>query len=497
MARTTSKASGADLSRLRRFAMNHLGVKMTDDMDGAKIFRSDYLDLLDRYFENSQYDDKQDWDAGAKYDEYIPIRDRKPRIIYNLGKAIVNKVVAKMCGESTFPKFIIEGDDDDTAFLRTVCKAAKFRSKMLEPMRRMFISGAVFVRYYLVNGAIQIEHARSKYCYPVFDELGELEQIEIKYVYADWQDKDRNGKPKDKWYRLLMTKTDDTLFDNPEYKPGVKPTFTIVSQATHGLGWVQGEWFSTSKDKFEFDGIGLYADILDFIDELNYSLSQTSQAVAASQEPQLAVKGMDEDEIGSLIKSSQKAWNLGRAGEAEYLSPDVAAIKEASDQRENMRNNALDVARIVLHDPENIKGQAQSGEALKQLYAPLIELIDELRTALEEPFTNLLIKIAMTALHCNAQGMETAIQTPPGYMPESLDITVQWPNIFPATLADTAVMANAANVFQQAGVVSRESLTRWVASNTAIIDNAEEELKKIETQEPLPSPFGTFGEPGQ
>jgi hypothetical protein len=463
---------------------------MTDDMNQTKEYRDDALDLLDKYYDSEQYDQLMDWQEAVKSTEYVPIRDRKPRIIYNVAKMLVDKVAAKLVGSSTFPKFNIEEDDDDTAFFNVVQKAVKFRKSMLTPIKHLLISGAVFVRYYLVNGIPKIEYAKSKYCYPQFDEVGELEQIEIRYTYEDQNDRNANGTPIVKWYKLMLTKDADILFDNPIYRAGVRPTFEIVSQNQHGLGWVQGEWFVTHSDKFDYDGYGLFSDILGFIDDLNYSLSQSSQASSYNQEPQLVFNKMDEDEIDKLIKSSQKAWNLGREGEAKYLETDLKGIEAAENLRDKLHTLMLNVVRVVIQDPEQTSGQAMSGDAIRQLMAPMLELIDELRTEVEPNFTNLLIKIGMTALHYNAMGMQTNVQTPPNYMPSSLDITVQWPSIVPATLADIVQIATACNTLAMAQVVSRESLTKWVASQTSIIDNPDEELKKIAAQPPPPNPFG-------
>ncbi len=492
MPRSMSKNPGKSMSRLRRFAQNNLGVIMLEDSQQAREFRDDRLDVLDAYYESRQYDDLQDWNEAVGFEEYVPIRSRKPRIIYNVGKVLVDKVAAKIVGESVFPKFTIEDDDDDTAFFRVVQKACKFRRSLIDPIKHTLVSGACFVRYSLINGMPIIEYAKSKYCYPTFGPDKQLEEIEIRYVYEDENDRDHKNTPKQKWYKIQLTKTADIIFDNPEYRPGAKPSFEEVSRVEHGLGWVQGEWLVTHEDKFNYDGYGLFSDILGFIDELNYSLSQSSQASAYNQEPQLTANGMDEEELNVLIRSSQKAWNLGREGEAQYLETDMKGVEAARELRTEMRNQMLDVVRVVLHDPEQMAGNAQSGRALEILNGPLVELIDELRSMLEPSLINLLIKIGMTALHYNAMGETTTIETPPSYMPASLDITVQWPAIFPPTLDDILKMAQAATALGQAKVVSRESLTRWIASATPIIDNAEEELKKIEAEPDL-NPFGSFG----
>jgi hypothetical protein len=488
---------GQNLSRLRQHARNHLGVIMTDDASQAQVYRSDLIDLLDRYYDNEQYDDLMEWESCVDQEDYVAVRKRKPRIIYNVAKLVTNKVAAKLVGSQTFPTFSVEDDDDDTAFFRTVLKGCKFRSKLIEPVKRALSSGACFVRYYLVNGSVQIEYAQSKYCYPKFDAVGELEEVEIKYLFDDESDKDSKGKAKEKWYRIILTKTADILYDTPEYRPGVKPEFNEVARADHGLGWVQGEWLVTHKEKFGFDGYSLYGDCLGFIDELNYSLSQGSQAMSYNQEPQLVVKGMDEDELDGLVRSSQKAWSLGKIGEAEYLQTEMAGVEAAMKLREEMRNRMLEVIRVCIQDPEKDKGgAAQSGEALKQLNAPLVELVDELRAVFEPILVNLLLKIALTCLHYNALGEDTIIETPKGYFPSSLDITVAWPPVFPPTLTDIAQAATAATALSQGNIISRESLTRWIAQMIPTVDNVEEELKKIATQEPLPSPFGTFGDGG-
>jgi hypothetical protein len=484
------------MSRLRKFAQQHLGVKWMGDMDQTHLFRNDILDVLDAYYENRQYDDLQDWEQALESNPYVPIRKRKPRIIYNLPKAIVNKVASKLVGSATFPNFVVEEDDDDTAFFRTVAKGCKFKSAMMQPVKRALAAGSVLVVYNIVNGSIQIEHFLSKYSYPTFDEADDLQEVYIQYVYEDWSDLDAKGDPKKKWYKIQYGKMVNILFDNPEYRSGVKPTFNIASQVEHGLGWVMAEWFCTEKEKHNHDGVSIYGDILDLCDDINYSLSQSSQAVGYGQEPQLGINGMDEDELDSLIKSSQKAWNLGKDGKAAYIETKMDGVTTASEQRDKFKGLALDVARVVMHDPDKISGAAQSGDALEQLNAPLVELVDELRQIFEPHFISLLTKIAMTCLVLNASGQETVIETPPGYTPKSVDITTQWPPIFPPTLADIQMAAGAAQQLSQGQIISRKSLTRWIAQMIPSIDNVDEELEEIDSQEPLPSPFGSFGEPG-
>ena len=181
-------------------------------------------------------------------------------------------------------------------------------------MRRTLNTGSGFVRFSLTAGAFKIEHFNSKNVFPKFLPNGELQEAEIKFVFIDKDDKDDKGTPKKKWFRMVLGELQDILYDNPEFDEKSEPQFKIVSVADHQLGFVQGEWFRTSEERDTPDGPSIIQDILGFIDEINYNLSQSSQAVQYNQDPQLIISGMSQDEISELIRSSQRGWNMGQEG---------------------------------------------------------------------------------------------------------------------------------------------------------------------------------------
>lgn len=487
------------MGRLATQAQNNLGIVMTDTMNSAYIFRKDFLDILDQYYEGSQYDDLTPWEEACKGgadSQYIPIRERQPRVNYNVAKVVVNKVAAKLVGVSAFPQFVVESDPDDTAFFRAVAKACDYRRSLIQPMKHLLTSGSVLIRYSLVGGFPRIEHYNSKYCYPEFNPQGELDSVSIKYVYEDQSERDSKGNFKQRWYRLDLNTMSDILYDNPEYVSGnTEPEFQIAQQTDHGLGWVQAEWFRTAIHKHDPDGYSILADVLEFFDELNYSLSQTSQAIQYNQDPQLLFKNISEEELENLIRSSQKGWDLGREGEATFLESDLNGVEMAEKQRDHMRNLMLDVIRVVLHDPEKMVAAAQSGRALEILNAPLVELVDEIRSLIEPSIKNLLIKIAMTMLKVMAEGLDTVLTVPDGFMPTSLDITVNWPPMYPLTLDDITKKVSAAVAATTAHVISHKTATQWVARDFGVED-IDEELAQIATEaETMPwlQPFGGMG----
>jgi hypothetical protein len=463
--------------------------------NGSKKCRTKKLETLDKYYKNKQYDHLMDWEEACANEDYVKVRERKPRIIFGFAKLLASRVAAKLVGNAMFPALSIENDPDDSEFVRTVVKAAKLRSRLIEPMRLMCGLGSVFVRFYIVGKAIKVEHFNTKYCYPVFDESGELVQIEIKYVFDDQEDRDSQGNPRQKWYRMVLSTMSDVIFDNPPYKDGVDPVFVVAEKVDHNMGFVQGEWFRTSEDKHSPDGYALSEDILDFIDELCYSLSQSSQSVGYNQEPQVVMNGMDEEDIEALVRSSQKAWNLGKEGKAQMLEGGMKGVEAATELRDKVRLGIQDLTRVILLDPEKIVGSASSGKAMEVLHGPLVELINELRPMVEGGIINLTTKIAVAILLiAQTDTAELPITMPPGFTPDSLDIIAAWPDIFPMTIEDLQKKVSVALSAKGGGMISPETALKYIAKDFGVED-IEAELKKIvdaQAAEAALNPFGGF-----
>jgi Phage portal protein, SPP1 Gp6-like len=490
MAETKRFMGLASRSELR--AANNLGTIMSSTKSSVKKLRKPELELFDSYYESRQYDNLAPWDTTNEADgSYVPVRKRKPRLQYSYAKVLCSRLASKLVGTRTFPAFNVEVDPDTQEYLRLIIKTSGLKAKVAEPVRRALAAGSSLVRFSIVNGQWKLQHFLAKWCFPEFDTVGNLEFVKIQYVYDDEADRDQRNIPKKKWFRMDLGKFADVLYDTPEYQKDVEePVFTPVATANHDLGFVQGEWIKTSEVPNSIDGYSVICDITDFIDELNYSLSQSSTAIQYNQDPQLTISNMDEDEMEKLIRSSMKAWNLGREGKAEFLEAGMAGVEAANEFRDKIRANVQDLTRVVILDPEKIVGSAQSAKAMEVLHGPMVELIEELRPQMEKHLTNLVLKMAMTNLIVDSRGGEAPIPIPPGYKPQSLDITVAWPEIFAPTMQDLQQKVSVATQAASANIISRETMTKWLAKEFGV-ENIEEEIAKIAAQ-PVINPFGGF-----
>ena len=472
-------------------AANRLGVILDKEISVlASTLRNPALDIFDAYYESRQYVSLPPWDSVDPQAPYVPVRQRQPRHIVNFAKSFAGKVTSKILGQSNFPQFNIEEDPDSEDMVRAIIKASKIRSRLLEPMRRTLNTGSGFVRFSLTAGAFKIEHFNSKNVFPKFLPNGELQEAEIKFVFIDKDDKDDKGTPKKKWFRMVLGELQDILYDNPEFDEKSEPQFKIVSVADHQLGFVQGEWFRTSEERDTPDGPSIIQDILGFIDEINYNLSQSSQAVQYNQDPQLIISGMSQDEISELIRSSQRGWNMGQEGKGAFLETGMEGVKRASEFRIDIKTSIQETARMIFLDPEKVVGHAQSAKALEILHAPLIELIDEIRPCFEQRLQSLVLKLTLTNLIVNERGGQPAVIIPPGFQPSSLNISVNWPPIFQMTMKDLADKVGVAVSASNARLISQETALKFVAKDFGVED-IEAERIKIEAQ-PVFNPFGGF-----
>ena len=487
MAETKRFAGLSTRSQLK--AANNLGVVLRQE--GKNNIRKVELELLDAYYEGRQYVGKAPWNQSEAIDgTYVPVRDRIPPLQFNFAKVMCSRISSKLVGRNAFPKVKIEDDPDTEEFIRVIKQNSRLEAFMIEPVRRMCNAGSVLIRFSIVEGAYKLQFYLAKWCFPEFDAAGNLEFVKIQYVFDDEADLDAKKVPKKKWFRMDLGKMKDVLYDTPEFSSDAEPRFEVVATANHELGFVQAEWLKTSDKPNSIDGPSLIEGILPFIDELNYSMSQSSTAIQYNQDPQLMLKNMDEDEVEQLIRSSVKAWNLGREGEAAFLEAGMAGVEAAQEFRDKVRLNVQDIARVVLLDPEKVVGHAQSAKAMEVLHGPMVELIEELRPQLEKGLINFCMKMMLATLIQNQRGAPVPVNIPPGYKPTSLNVTVSWPEIFPPTMEDLRTKVAIATSVTSANIISRETAMKWIAKDFGVED-IEEELNKVDTQKVI-NPFGAF-----
>lgn len=478
-------------SRSEKRAIQNLGVTQNSGYGIEKRhYRSNVLKKVDMYLNGTQYDGLQDWDDTFCDDaeSYVKLKNRKPKIIFPFAKVFQDRMSSKLCGQSTFPKFKIEDDEEADYFVNNVLiKGVYFRAKMQSLAKDLALRTSAFMRFKFSEGNFQMIKYNTNYCYPEFDEAGELERVEVKYIYETDEVDPQSGKMIKRWFKLELTKTSDILYDNPIYNENSDPEFTVVENAEHNLGFVQGEWFRLGDNQHSPDGEDdpIIHMMCDFIDCLNYNLSLSDKAVNYGTEPQLAITGLDSEDAENLIKSASKTWLLGRDGEAKFLEVGGAGAEAAKQQRDDYLKMFQHIARIVLLDPEKMAANAQSGKAMEVMHAPMVELINEMRPWIEKGMIKFLQKATTAIVLLNLQGFETQFILPQGWQPVSLNIQASWPPIFELTTQDKQQLVSIGLQVANGNLISRDTVAKWLQSQGVDfgVEDWDLELQKVNTQQ--------------
>ena len=474
--------------RLNTAVQNELGtVRASEGYTEFPTHRCDILKDLDNYFYSKQFDTLRDWDEAADCGYHVAVKDRKPKIIIPLPKMVVERVNTKITSRSNFPRVSIEDDPDTNFLVEEIHNNTKFRQFTKDAVEKLLSLGAAFVRLKIINGIMSLECYNPNYCWPKFDDNGELEEIEIRYVYQMKNDK---GEMKEYWYRFRMNKEEDVLYDKVEYRPGAKPIFRVKGRVKHDLGFVQGEWVKTTLNPKKFEGPSIFKELKEITNELSYINTLQSGAVKYGAEPQVVFTGVQDDELENLVKRKEKAWATGYEGDVKYLESSGSGSEAAKSFDEQIDKKIQSISRVIMHDPEKFSAHAQSGIAMEMLNAPMVELIEEIRPFVESFIDRITKKMVASAILLSRQGLIMEYNIPPGFVPQSLDIDFEWPPVFPMTIQDKTATAQYWINLSTNNIVSRQFVLEKMAGELGLTqDEIEMEVERVNTQQQ----FNTFG----
>ena len=117
------KKGGYSRSRSGARQRNNLGIiGLPNDKKKLK-FRDEKLELLDSYYENTQYDHLMDWEQDCYADNtHIPIRKRCPRIKMPIAKMMASRLTSMLIGGDAFPDLRIDDMPDEQEFIKAVVR---------------------------------------------------------------------------------------------------------------------------------------------------------------------------------------------------------------------------------------------------------------------------------------------------------------------------------------------------------------------------------------
>lgn len=475
------------LTRMKQHSLLNPGFKYKGENQeiGKYLYRMPRLEILSRYMENIQYQHLADWD-GNLINQQNDNRKTQPKKVYPLPEISADIFSGLLTSAESRLKITVE-DEDVQDQIDVFLKKILFWACVKDAFYSFYSNGSLFIRFYVTpdNKKIILEPYNTKSCWPLFDENDELESVKIRYVY-DTGEVDPKHRPIWRWAQYEFTKESDIEYDQPifDWDSNKLPKFTVESQFDHDFGFVQGEWIKNGFNPSGDDGKSLLEPALDYIDDFNYMSSKESNAIFHALYPTMVGFGVDSADFENSMKSLlySKEISGGSSVITTTRPPDKADLRflegtnagpTLSDIYQQRSMQILQqILRISLPNPEVIVGYAQSAEAMKMLYRPVIEEIKKMRDFLEYGLCNLLTKLEIAS-------QKVPFGIPLGTIEEAKK---EWGEMFTATETDKTQRVASVVQAYESRIISRETATRHVSQDFKI-QNIEEEIQKIEEDE--------------
>jgi hypothetical protein len=333
-----------------------------------KTARFRAINALESIYEGKQYEGRPDWWTGRKGDrgEAVPLRERKPCIVYRLPKASCQQVVRFLFGDKRFPKISVssvkdepEPDDSDDAVSsptkREVYKAtpdplfpeleraeADFLTDWiaklvehasLEPMMRAIALKAIACKTAVVvvevdRGEFRLTLPRPQDCWAKFADGEVTHEVErLLWCYEfDKEVADETGKPVTKRhvFRREWDAKNVYLYDDVQLEHGKEISWGEPKPVPHGLSFCPALWVRNEPEYGQgVDGRSLIEDLGEEFEALDMALSRRHQGIIYLGVPQLVETGVEAGDGPSADgrKSTSPGYGTGEAPEYKVAAP--------------------------------------------------------------------------------------------------------------------------------------------------------------------------------
>lgn len=417
--------------------------------------------------------------------EYIPLRDRRPSVRYNLCHMVVCDSVALLFGEGHFPIIELATPDASAALLEAI-KETKLPQLMHEAALRGSV-GSIAVLMRVLKGRIFFEVIDTDYLTPEYDRDAPdtLLRVTEKYkvrgkALADLGYKIAPDRMESWfWFQRIWDQANENWFlpfpVNPiSGEEKEQPKIDQKMSRRHSLGFVPMVWIKNLPGSTGIDGCSTFRQAIDTQIEIEYQLSQAGRGLKYSSDPMVMIRDPVK-ESGKIVRSASEALVVGDDGDAKMLEISGAASAAVIEYVRTLRELAIESIHGNRSNADKISA-AQSGRAMEMMHQALIQLADQLRTSYGENGLLPLIRMMLAAIKkmpitVNGKKMEN--------LSDADNPTLRWPPWFAATGSDRQQEAVALSTLRSSGLISRETGVKSIASELDIEDVAEE-LKRIE-----------------
>lgn len=466
------------------------------------------LAMLDKlrlgvFYDSLKYRFTEEWlDSG----EYVKLDERQPNVHYgtNLIRSTIDDVASMMFGDEHFPELETANED-----ARLVLKAFVQESELVRIMTRATKKGsigsvAIHMHVDRERG-VHLKDYSTMFLTPTWDRDIANRLIKVTEKYKMKGAELRNADPPykiddddlgaDFWVMRVWDEQEEIWFYpwklDAEAKATAEgrvfvPRRDDSRSITHRLGFCPWVWIKNPDDGDDVDGACWWKPAAETCIFLDYLVSQGGRGLKYMSDPLLVIKEpVSPLAMGTAsparmtVKSPNTILTLtstkeGGDADAKYLEIDGSAAAAIVGFAQELRASSLE----AIHgnrQPEKAGTIGHGGaKALEILNASMVANIKLLRTTYGETGLKAIIKmfLRIVALRgniiVNGQKVEIAVG-------QITDLTLRWPAIYASTPADVTAMITGYAQAIDAGIMSRETAIKQLASEFDVEDVAAEQ----------------------
>jgi hypothetical protein len=382
------------------------------------------LEALGRMLDGTFYDElRYSFDtekvSGKKY---IPLRERRPSVDFNLAYEITQDTQAELFGDEQFPAIhVVRTDDVDqaaTTALGELVAATGLDEAVFGAYEEGVVGSVAVVVHPSDDGSPFFELLPGKWCEPIYRSEFSRELVGLVVTYPITREAAEEASPgvvKDKdnadlwyWFRYVVGPSSFSYYRPMaasrfarlgEIVDGERIAFVLEHEEPHAFAGRTPVVFAKNLGgrQRDVDGPALWWPVRNICVEIDYTLSQAGRGLRYTADPMLFVRrgemdgGEDDDpagferpagntatqtaDDGSMVRgATQVLVGTGRYADAKLLETSAAGISEEREFAKDLRELALEILGGQKARAEHLRAAA-SGKALDKGLKPLRRVV--------------------------------------------------------------------------------------------------------------------------
>jgi hypothetical protein len=432
-----------------------------------------------KLYDNQEHEFHEEKGASG---EYIPVRARRPSVIYGLPRIVVEDSVSLLFSEAHFPT--IQCDDKPTvAALMDLMKETRIDEVMVSAAIRGSV-GSIAVLMRVLKNRVFFNVLDTVYLTPTWleDAPDTLQSVTERYKLkgADLRDAGYtiadDDLTTDFWFQRTWDDTNETWFvpvkvASISRKSPQPPAIDVNRTVSHALGFVPMVWIKNLPGGDEIDGACTFRAAVDASIEIDYQLSQVGRGLKYSSDPTLLIKEPAATD-GDIIKGAGNALIVAQDGDAKLLEIGGTAAAAVMEYVRDLRTMALESIHGNRANADKLSA-TQSGRALEMMNQGLIWLADRLRASYGE---HGLLPLMRMVVQASAKVSLVIMGKPAPSLVQDVPLSLKWPRWYQPTPEERSADASTLVALRAGGLMSRETAIRQLADDYDIEDVAAELL---------------------